>query len=163
MPILDANTEMLGQLFEPMLQHRFIVYCDGIPSFLIKKLDGLGFDDGDVTIDHINSYVKFRAKRRWNDINMSLYNAVSPSGAQAMMEWARLQYETVTGRAGYGDFYWKDLTFRAIDPVGSVVNEWIIKKAFIKNISNFGSWDWSADEYTTIDFVLANSGCILNY
>lgn len=162
MPILSTD-QMLGTTFEPILQHRFIMSIDGIPSYLIKKISGIGFDDGEVIIDHINSYVKFRQKRRWNDITLSLYNPVSPSGAQTVMEWARLSYETVTGRAGYGDFYWKDITFNAIDPVGNTVNEWVIKKSFIKNVSNFGDWDWSASEYTTIEMVLGNSGMILNY
>lgn len=162
MPILSTD-QMLGTLFEPILQHRFIMSIDGIPSYLIKKISGIGFDDGEVIIDHINSYVKFRQKRRWNDITLSLYNPVSPSGAQTVMEWARLSYETVTGRAGYGDFYWKDITFNAIGPVGNTVNEWVIKKAFIKNVANFGDWDWSASEYTTIEMVLGNSGMILNY
>lgn len=162
MPILSTD-QMLGTTFEPILQHRFIMSIDGIPSYLIKKISGIGFDDGEVIIDHINSYVKFRQKRRWNDITLSLYNPVSPSGAQTVMEWARLSYETVTGRAGYGDFYWKDITFNAIDPVGNTVNEWVIKKSFIKSVSNFGDWDWSASEYTTIEMVLGNSGMILNY
>ena len=158
MPLLDANSEMIGQLFEPILQHRFIVYIDGIESFLIKKIDGIGFDDGEVIIDHINTYTKFRKKRRYNDINLSLYNPVNPSGAQRVMDWARKGYELITGRAGYGDMYWKDIKFNAIDPVGSVVNQWTIKKAFIKGAPNFGQFDWSADEYTTIDLVLGNSG-----
>lgn len=162
MPILSTD-QMLGTVFEPILQHRFIMSIDGIPSYLIKKINGIGFEDGEVIIDHINSYVKFRQKRRWNDISLSLYNPVTPSGAQTVMEWARLSYETVTGRAGYGDFYWKDITFNAIDPVGNTVNEWVIKKAFIKTVSNFGDWDWSASEYTTIEMVLGNSGMILNY
>lgn len=162
MPLLSTD-QMLGTMFEPILQHRFIMSINGIPAYLIKKISGIGFDDNEVVIDHINSYVKFRQKRRWNDITLSLYNPVSPSGAQAVMEWARLGYETVTGRAGYGDFYWKDITFNAIDPVGNTVNEWVIKKAFIKNVSNFGDWDWSASEYTTIEMTLGNSGMILNY
>lgn len=162
MPILSTD-QMLGTPFEPILQHRFIMSIDGIPAYLIKKISGIGFDDGEVIIDHINTYLKFRAKRRWNDITLSLYNPVTPSGAQAVMEWARLGYETVTGRAGYGDFYWKDITFNAIDPVGNTVNEWVIKKAFIKTVSNFGDWDWSAQEYTTIEMTLGNSGMILNY
>lgn len=162
MPILSTD-QMLGTVFEPILQHRFIMSIDSIPSYLIKKINGIGFEDGEVIIDHINSYVKFRQKRRWNDISLSLYNPVTPSGAQTVMEWARLSYETVTGRAGYGDFYWKDITFNAIDPVGNTVNEWVIKKAFIKTVSNFGDWDWAASEYTTIEMVLGNSGMILNY
>lgn len=162
MPLLSTN-DMLGDLFEPMLQHRFIMYINGIPSFMIKKVGGMGFDDGEVIIDHINSYVKHRAKRRWNDLTLSLYNPVSPSGAQAVMEWARLGHELVTGRSGYAQMYWKDITFNAIDPVGTVVNEWVIKKAYIKTVSSFADWDWSSDNYTTIEMTLGNSGMLLNF
>jgi hypothetical protein len=63
---------------------------------------------------------------------------MTPSGTQAVMERARLGYEFVTGRAGYFDFYAKDITFAALDPVGSIVGEWIIKKAYIKNAA-FGA------------------------
>jgi len=70
MPILNTN-DMLGTMFEPILQHRFLMSINGIPSFLIKKVDGIGFDDGEVTIDHINSYVKFRGKRKWNDLTLA--------------------------------------------------------------------------------------------
>jgi len=87
MALLDPN-EIDNQIFQPILQHNFIVYADGIPSYLIKKIGGIGFDDGEVIIDHINTYVKHRAKRRWNDITLSLYNPVAPSGAQAIMECA---------------------------------------------------------------------------
>jgi hypothetical protein len=160
---LLSTDEMLGTMFEPVLQHRFVMYIDGIQSYLIKKVGGMGFDDGEVIIDHINSYVKFRAKRRWNDLTLSLYNPVTPSGAQAVMEWSRLGYETVTGRAGYSDFYWKDITFNAIDPTGNVINEWVIKKAYVKSVSSFGEWDWSSDSYTTIELTLANSGMILQF
>lgn len=161
MPILDPN-ELDNTIFEPILQHRFIMYIDGIPSYLIKKMAGLGFDDGEVIIDHINTYFKIRAKRRYNDINISLYNAVAPSGAQAVSEWARLGYEVLTGRAAYSDMYWKDVTFRVLDPISAVCGEWTIKRCYIKN-ALFGDWDWSADAYTTLDLTLANSAQIQNY
>lgn len=161
MPILDPN-EINNTIFEPILQHRFIVYVDTIPAYLIKKIDGIGFDDGEVIIDHINTYTKHRAKRRWNDVTLSLYNPVAPSAAQAVQEWARLGYEAVTGRSGYYDFYTKGLTFNAIDPVGSIVTEWKIKGCYVKN-ALFGQWDWSADAYTTIDLTLGVSSDILNY
>jgi len=160
---LLSTDEMLGTLFEPILQHRFVMYIEGIPTYLIKKVGGIGFDDGEVIIDHINTYVKLRAKRRWNDLTLSLYNPVSPSGAQTVMEWARLAHESVTGRSGYGDFYWKDLTFNAIDPVGNVVNEWVVKRAFIRSVSSFGDFDWSLDAYTTIEMTIGSSGMILNF
>lgn len=161
MPLLNPS-ELNNVIFEPILQHRFMVYIDGIPAYLIKKIDGIGFEDGEVIIDHINTYVKHRAKRRWKDITLSLYNPVAPSGAQAVMEWSRLQYELVTGRSSYLDIYARNLKFVAIDPIGSIVNEWIIKYAYIKDVK-FGDWDWSSDAYTTIDLTLGNSGMLMNF
>ena len=87
MALLDPNENRQPD-FQPILQHNFIVYADGIPSYMTKKIGGMGFDDGEVIIDHINTYVKHRSKRRWNDITLSLYNPVAPSGAQALIEWA---------------------------------------------------------------------------
>jgi len=80
MPILDPN-ELDNTIFQPILQHQFIVYADAIPSYMIKRSVAWG-SMTEVIIDHINTYIKHRAKRRWNDITLSLYNPVTPSGAQ---------------------------------------------------------------------------------
>ena len=37
MAILNTN-EMMFTAFEPKLQNRFIMYIDGIPAFLVKKV-----------------------------------------------------------------------------------------------------------------------------
>ena len=60
-------------------------------------------------------------------MTLNLYDPVTPSGAQAVMEWARLAHESVTGRDGYSDFYKKELTLNQLGPVGDIVGEWIIK------------------------------------
>ncbi len=60
-------------------------------------------------LDHINVYRKIKGKAEWRDMSLSLYNPISPSGQQAVIEWVRLHHESVTGRDGYSDFYKKDL------------------------------------------------------
>ena len=107
MAVLDPN-EIMFRAFEPKVQNRFVLYVDGIPSFLVKNVSAPEFTDEVIKLDHINSYRKIRGKREWADITMTLYDPITPSGAQAVMEWARLSYESVTGRAGYSDFYKKD-------------------------------------------------------
>ena len=107
MPILDSN-EVMFTAFEPMVQNRFVFYLDGIPSYLIKKADAPGVTLGEIKIEHINVYRKFKGKAEWKDISLSLYSPISPSGQQAIMEWVRLHHESVTGRDGYSDFYKKD-------------------------------------------------------
>ena len=95
-------------------------------------------------------------------MDMTLYDPITPSGAQAVMEWARLSYESVTGRAGYSDFYKKDLTLNVLGPVGDVVSEWIIKGAFIKTMSQ-GDFDWTSSDAVELSITVAMDYCVLNY
>ena len=161
MPTLDPN-EIMFTAFEPKVQNRFIMYIDGIPSYLVKGVASPSFTDGEIKLDHINTYRKLRGKREWSNMDLTLYDPVTPSGAQAVMEWARLGYESVTGRAGYADFYKKDITLNALGPVGDIVGEWIIKGAFVQS-SNFGSYNWSTTEAVEISMTLSMDYCVLNF
>ena len=161
MAVLDPN-EIMFKAFEPKVQNRFVMYIDGIPSFMVKNVKAPSFTDNIIKLDHINSYRKIRGKREWDDMTMTLYDPVTPSGAQAVMEWARLGYESVTGRAGYSDFYKKDLTFNVLGPVGDIVGEWIIKGAIL-TVGDFGQYDWTSDEAVEIGITVAMDYCVLNY
>jgi hypothetical protein len=161
MPVLDPN-EIMFTAFEPKVANRFIMYIDGIPSYMVKSVTSPSFTDGVIKLDHINTYRKIRGKREWQNMTLSLYDPITPSGAQAVMEWARLGYESVTGRAGYSDFYKKDVTLNVLGPVGDIVGEWIIKGAFVQS-SNFGTYNWSTDEAISVELVLAMDYCVLNF
>jgi hypothetical protein len=161
MAVLDPN-EIMFRAFEPKVQNRFIMLIDGIPSFMIKNVTAPSFEDASIKLDHINTYRKVRGKREWQDMDMTLYDPITPSGAQAVMDWARLSYESVTGRAGYSDFYKKDLTLNILGPVGDIVSEWVIKGAFITNMSQ-GEFDWSNPEVAELSITIAMDCCVLNY
>jgi len=161
MPVLDPN-EIMFTAFEPKVTNRFIMYIDGIPSYMVKSVTSPSFTDDVIKLDHINSYRKIRGKREWQNMTLSLYDPITPSGAQAVMEWARLGYESVTGRAGYSDFYKKDVTLNMLGPVGDIVGEWIVKGAFVVS-SNFGTYNWSTDEAINVELSLAMDYCVLNF
>ena len=161
MAVLDPN-EIMFRALEPQVQNRFIMYIDAIPSFMIKNVKAPTFTDNVVKLDHINSYRKIRGKREWAEMSMTLYDPITPSGAQAVMEWARLGYESVTGRAGYSDFYKKDLTLNVLGPVGDIVSEWVIKGAFIVNMAQ-GSFDWATSDVAELTMTVAMDYCVLNY
>jgi hypothetical protein len=162
MAVLNPN-EIMFTAFEPKVQNRFILYVDGIPAYLIKKASAPGFEANEIILDHINVYRKIKGKVRWNDMNLELYDPIAPSGTQAVMEWARLAHESVTGRDGYSDFYKKDLRLNILGPVGDVVGEWIIKGAFVKT-ANFGEYDWSSGEAAAnITMTIAMDYCIANF
>jgi hypothetical protein len=96
-------------------------------------------------------------------MTLELYDPITPSGAQAVMEWARLAHESVTGRDGYSDFYKKDITLDILGPVGDIVGEWIIKGAYCKT-ANFGDYDWATgDSAITLSVTLAMDYAVLNF
>ena len=162
MAILSSN-EIFFTAFEPKVQNRFIMYVDGIPAYIIKGVSGLGFEQGEIILNHINTYRKVKGKLRWNDLKLTLFDPITPSGAQAVMEWVRLHHESVTGRDGYSDFYKKDVVIDVLGPVGDIVSEWVIKGAFIKN-ANFGDLNFDNDSAAqNITMTLGMDYCVLNF
>ena len=161
MAILDTN-ETMFTAFEPKLQNRFIMFIDGIPAYLIKKIQRPNITFGEVVLDHINVKRKIKGKANWENITCDLYDPITPSGAQAVMEWVRLSHESVTGRDGYSDFYKKDIRINTLGPVGDIVEEWILKGAYCQN-SNFGDMDWTSDTPANINMTIVMDYAILNY
>jgi hypothetical protein len=155
-------SEQFFTSFEPKVQNRFIMYIEGIPSYLIKGISRPTISFGDITMDHINIKRKLKGKASWNDVEASLYDPVSPSGAQAVMEWVRLSHESVTGRDGYSDFYKKDVVFNMLGPVGDIVEEWILKGAFVQQ-ANFGTAAWANEAPMEISMTIRYDYAILNY
>lgn len=162
MAVLDSN-EIFFTAFQPKQKNSYVMYVDGIPSFMINKVDPPKFQDAVKKIDHINTYFNIRGKRTWQNASITLYDPIVPSGAQACMDWARLSYETVTGRAGYQDWYKKDIVLDVLGPVGDVVSEWIYKGAFIAELSP-EAYEWSNDgDPANIQLTLAYDFAVLNY
>ena len=161
MAIIDS-TQMMFTAFEPKLQNRFLMKIDGIPSYLIKKISRPSITFNEVVLDHINVKRKIKGKANWENITCDLYDPVTPSGAQAVMEWVRLSHESVTGRDGYSDFYKKDIRIKTLGPVGDIVEEWILKGAYCSN-ANFGSMDWSSSEPANISMTIVMDYAILNF
>ena len=157
-----SSADMFFVAYEPKLSNRFIFYIDGIPAYLIKKADRPKYTSEEVVLDHINVKRKVKGKSDWSSITCTLYDPVTPSGAQAVMEWVRLHHESVTGRDGYSDFYKKDIRFNTLGPVGDVVEEWICKGAFVTG-ADFGSGDWTASTPMEISLTISMDYAILNY
>lgn len=162
MAILDSNNIFFTQ-FEPKVQNRFVMQVDGIPAYLIKGISSVGFTQDEIMLNYINTYRKIKGKLKWNDITMTLFDPITPSGAQSVMEWVRLHHESVTGRDGYSDFYKKQVAIRVLGPVGDIVSEWIIVGAFIKS-AEFGEYNWDNDTAAqNLTVTLGMDYCVLNY
>lgn len=162
MAVLDPN-EIFFTAFEPKQKNRFILYIDGFPSYIMKGVGAVTVTQGTVALNHMNVQRFVKGKTTWGQIQFTLFDPITPSGAQAVMEWVRLHHESVTGRDGYSDFYKKDLTVNVLGPVGDIVSEWIIKGALITSI-NWGDYNWDdADTAVNITMEVQPDYCVLNF
>jgi hypothetical protein len=159
--VLEFN-DMFYTNFEPKMKNRYIMEIDGIASYLIKAANRPSITFEPVVLDHINVKRKLKGKGEWQDIEVTLYDPIVPSGAQQVMEWVRTSHESITGRDGYADFYKKDIDIYMLGPVGDKIENWKIKGAFI-NSAVFNDLDWSSNDPSEITLTLSYDYAILEY
>lgn len=155
-------TDMLPNKFEPKRNYRWVLAIEGIDAFLLADAARPNINIGSKKIDFINSYRNVSGKLEFQDISVKLHDPIAPSGAQQVMEWIRTHYESVSGRAGYADFYKRDLQLKMLDPIGTVIELWDIKGAIITS-ANFGSLTYGSDETMMIDLTLKIDNCVLQF
>lgn len=148
--------------FEPKVQNRFIMEIDGIPAYMIKTAQRPQIQFDEVVLEHMNVQRYVKGKGKWQPLQITLYDPVVPSAAQAVMEWIRLGHESVTGRDGYSDFYKKDITFNVLGPVGDKVEEWTLKGSYIAD-AQFGELNFSSSEPVEITLSLRYDYAILQF
>jgi len=162
MAVLNPN-EIFFTAFEPKQKNRFICFVDGFPAYIMKGVGAVSISQGSVPLNHINVQRFVKGKTTWGTIQFTLFDPITPSGAQSVMEWVRLHHESVTGRDGYSDFYKKDLTINVLGPVGDIVSEWIIKGAMITE-ANFGDFNWDTENAAQeITMTVQPDYCVLNF
>jgi hypothetical protein len=159
--VLEFN-DMFYTNFEPKMKNRFIMDVEGIPSYLIKTANRPSIQFETVTLDHINVKRKLKGKGEWQPIEITLFDPIVPSGAQAVMEWVRLSHESITGRDGYADFYKKDLQIYMLGPVGDKIEQWTLKGAFIQSAA-FNDLDWASNDVSEITLTLEYDYAILEF
>ena len=159
--VLEFN-DMFYTNFEPKMKNRFIMEIDGIPSYLIKTANRPSIQFETITLDHINVKRKLKGKGEWQDVEITLFDPIVPSGAQSVMEWVRTSHESLTGRDGYADFYKKDVNFFMLGPVGDKIEQWTLKGAFITSAA-FNDLDWASNDPAEITLTLSYDYAILEF
>lgn len=159
-----TENEMFSRAYswEPKRQHHFLLVFDDLPAYLVKTSGKPSIANGEVALDHINVKRYVKGKSEWSTISMTLYDAIVPSGAQAVMEWVRLHHESATGRDGYSSFYKKTMRLHQLSPLGEVIEEWILNGAFITDAS-FGTFDWGSDAVQEIELTIRYDWALLNF
>jgi len=162
MPELVNANDIMFTPFEPKLKNRFIMQIDGIPAYMIKAANRPSITFDEVELHHMNVKRYVAGKAAWETIDITLYDPVVPSAAQAVMEWIRLAHESVTGRDGYSDFYKKDVSINMLGPVGDIIEEWTLKGAWIQ-ASTFGDLSFEDPTPAEISVTLRYDFAILQF
>lgn len=158
---LDVTT-MIPNKFEPLRKHRWVFAIEGIDAYLMKTAARPQIAQGEITIDWINSKRYLAGKHEQQPLSVVLYDPIAPSGAQQVMEWMRLHHEVVSGRAGYADFYKRDIQIKMLDPIGTVVQLWDLKGCFLTD-SNFNDLDYATPDAMEIALTIRYDISVLQY
>lgn len=156
--------KMLADTYEPKRGNRWLFQFtdEALPSFAARTMSRPSATIDPVEIHYLNTIRYLAGKLTWNTISIGLYDPIAPSAAQKVMEWIRLCYENLSGRAGYEAFYKKDFSLLMLDPVGAAVEQWDIQGAFITE-ATFGDLDMSSSDPAQIDVTIRMDKCILRF
>ena len=154
--------DMLPNKFEPKRKNRWLFALEGIDSFLIKTANRPSISIEEQTIMYMNSKRYVAGLASFETLAVTLHDPIAPSGAQQVMEWVRTHFESVSGRAGYADFYKRDCQLKLVDPVGTVIELWDIKGAFLTN-AGFGDLSYEDGNPMEISLTLRFDNCVLQY
>jgi len=155
-------SEMLPNKFEPKRNFRWVFSIEGIDAFLMKEAARPQIQTPDKAIPFINHTRYVAGRTTFSTLGVTLYDPIAPSGAQQVMEWIRTHFESVSGRSGYADFYKRDCQIKMLDPIGTVVELWDIKGAFITD-ANYGTLSYDSDDPSNITLTLRFDNCVLQY
>lgn len=154
--------EMLPAKFTPLMKRHFVFAIEGIDAFLIKTASRPEITTEEQTIHWINSTRYVAGKTTFGAMTCTLYDPIAPSGAQQVMEWVRLHFESVSGRSGYPDFYKRDCQLKLLDPVGTVVQLWDIKGAFLLS-ANFNELAYEGSDMVEISLSIRYDNCVMQF
>ena len=154
--------DMLPNKFEPKKKNRWIFALEGIDSFLIKTAARPSISIESQPISYMNSKRFVAGLATFETLSLTLHDPIAPSGSQQVMEWVRTHFESVSGRAGYADFYKRDCQLKLVDPVGTVIELWDIKGCFLTS-AGFGDVSYEDGGMMEISMTLRFDNCVLQY
>ena len=154
--------DMLPNKFEPKKKNRWIFALEGIDSFLIKTAARPSISIESQPISYMNSKRFVAGLATFETLSLTLHDPIAPSGSQQVMEWVRTHFESVSGRAGYADFYKRDCQLKLVDPVGTVIELWDIKGAFLTS-AGFGDVSYEDGGMMEVALTLQFDNCVLQY
>lgn len=152
-------------VYEPLRKNRWLLRFPsdlGIQEWTLESASRPKISQKSVEIEFLNTSTYVLGRYTWDSINVTLRDPIGPSMSQAVMEWVRLESESMSGRQGYAAGYKRDIELDLLDPTGVVVQKWILKNAWASDV-DFGQLAMSDDGLATISLTLVIDYAILVY
>jgi len=153
-------------VYEPLRKNRFLLRFPsdlGIQEWWVASASRPTINQNETEIQFLNTSTWVVGRYTWNTINVTMRDPIGPSASQAIMEWVRLQSESVTGRQGYAAGYKRNVELEMLDPTGVVVSKWILVNTFLSGDTSFGELDYASSDLATIAIILRFDYAILAY
>lgn len=143
----DVFSRKWSDDLEPIRQDRWILELDavGIPAYVVKTAGRPKVTSEETEISFVNNTAYFKGKTKWDTIDITLLNPISPSSAKKVYEWLLLCHQQKEGIDGYKSEYAKNLKLKLLSPLNTTIESWTLHKAWPNNI-DFGSLDMSSGE-----------------
>lgn len=155
-------TDMLPNKFEPKTKFRWLFCIEGIDAYIMREAARPKMENDVQELGWINATRYVSGKWKFGEMPLVLNDPIAPSGAQQVTEWIRLHYESVSGRAGYADFYKRDCQIKVLDPIGTVVELWDLKGCVIKSV-DFGDLKYEGSDVQTIALTIQPDNAVLQF
>ena len=152
-------------VYEPLRKNRFIFSFPsdtGIQSWWVSTSSLPSINQNATEIQFMNTSTWVLGRYTWEDITITFRQFIGPSTSPALMEWVRLESESVTGRQGYAAGYKRNITISMTDPTGVVVQKWVLINAFPTTV-NFGDLAYDTDDISTAEMTIKYDFAILVY
>lgn len=139
---------------EPKRKDRWTMGISGIDAFLCRTSARPSMTLDEYVIDYVNTKRYYSGKAEWQQITVTLTEAINPSAAAQVYTWMLLHQNTQNGVAGYKGEYAKDVTLTLYGPDETVVEKWTLKNTFLSGDINFGDLDYSTAEPIEVSITL---------
>jgi hypothetical protein len=150
---------------EPLRENRFELLFPSelnIESWLVQMTKKPNIKINSVPIPYQNTEFYVAGKYTWSSFDIEFIDTIGPSTSQKLMEWVRLEAESLTGRMGYAAGYKKNLQLISLDPTGVGVQKWTMYQCMITD-ADFGNHSYDSDGLQKVKLSIQPDYCELNY
>ena len=144
---------------EPKRNYRFKVEIAGIGSgavWFAKSADKPKFDQDVLEHDFLNHKFKFPGRLKWSDVTVTLVDPVNPDAMKQTLNMITAAgYEVpYSSTSGLGTMSKEKAVITKVeisqlDALGTALETWTLKNAFLKN-AEFEKLDYSSEDMSTI-------------